>query len=105
MANKLCHANGIEVRCPFIAPELVEFMDSLPMDMKFDITQPKRFQKEMMAGTIPDYILFARKRGFSPPFEFIWQMCGKYQYKHIEANHCFYNSMVADRMIDNLLKK
>ena len=105
MANKLCHANGIEVRCPFIAPELVEFMDSLPMDMKFDITQPKRFQKEMMAGIIPDYILFARKRGFSPPFEFIWQMCGKYQYKHIEANHCFYNSMVADRMIDNLLKK
>lgn len=105
MANKLCHANGIEVRCPFIAPELAEFMDSLPMDMKFDITQPKRFQKEMMAGIIPDYILFARKRGFSPPFEFIWQMCGKYQYKHIEANHCFYNSMVADRMIDNLLKK
>lgn len=105
MANKLCHANGIEVRCPFIAPELVKFMDSLPMDMKFDITQPKRFQKGMMAGIIPDYILYAKKRGFEPPFEFIWQMCGKYQYKHIETNHCFYNSMVADRMIDNLLKK
>ena len=103
LGNKLCQANGITLRCPILFPELWEFMDSLPMDMKFDITQPKRFQKEMMAGIIPDYILYAKKRGFSPPFEFIWQMCGKYQYKHIEAKHCFFNSMVADQMIDNLL--
>lgn len=105
MANKLGHANGIEVRCPILAPELFEFMDSLPMEMKFDIKEPKRFQKEMMKGILPDYILYARKRGFTPPFEFILQMNKQYKYKHIEANHCFYNSMVADRMIDNLLKK
>ena len=105
MANKLCHANGIEVRCPILAPELFEFMDTLPMEMKFDIKEPKRFQKEMMAGIIPDYILYARKRGFTPPFEFILQMNKKYKYKKIHANYCFYNSMVADRMIDNLLKK
>ncbi len=105
MANKLCHANGIEVRCPILAPELFEFMDTLPMEMKFDIKEPKRFQKEMMAGIIPDYILYARKRGFTPPFEFILQMNKQYKYKKIHANYCFYNSMVADRMIDNLLKK
>lgn len=105
MANKLCHANGIEVRCPILAPELVEFMDSLPMDMKFDITQPKRFQKEMMVGIIPDYILYARKRGFSPPFDFIYEINGQYKYKQIQAKYCFYNSMIADRMIDNLLRK
>lgn len=103
MANKLCHANGIEVRCPIISPELVEFMDSLPMEMKFDMSQPKRFQKEMMADILPNYILYAKKRGFEPPFEFIRAIAAKYQYKRIQANHCFYNSMVADRMIDNLL--
>ena len=105
MANKLCHANGIEVRCPILAPELVEFMDSLPMDMKFDIDQPKRFQKEMMASVLPDYILYAKKRAFEPPFEFIRQICRNYQYKHIQASHCFFNSMMADRIIDNLLEK
>lgn len=105
MANKLCHANGIEVRCPILAPELVEFIDSIPMEMKFDATQPKRFQKEMMTGILPDYILYAKKRGFSPPFEFIWQICAKYQYKRIQASYCFYNSMVADMIIDNLLSK
>ena len=104
MANKLCHATGIEVRCPILAPELVEFMDSLPMDMKFDITQPKRFQKEMMAGILPDYILFAKKRGFTPPFDYIHEIAEKYHYRQIQAQHCFYNSMIADRIIDNLLK-
>lgn len=103
MANKLCHANGIEVRCPILAPELVEFMDSLPMDMKFDMSQPKRFQKEMMAGILPDYILYAKKRGFTPPFNFIHEIAGKYEYKQIKANYCFFNSMIADRIIDNLL--
>lgn len=104
MANKLCHANGIEVRCPILAPELVGFMDSLPMELKFDVTQPKRFQKEMMAGILPDYILYAKKHGFEPPFEFIRAIAAKYQYKQIQADYCFYNSMIADRIIDNLLK-
>lgn len=105
MANKLSHANGVEARLPFLSTEFVEFMDSLLMEMKFDITQPKRFQKEMMAGILPDYILYAKKRGFEPPFEFIRQLVSKYQYKQIQADHCFFNSMVADRIIDNLLYK
>ena len=99
LGKKLCAANGVELRCPILSPELVQFMDSLPMDMKFDIDQPKRFQKEMMAGIIPDYILYARKRGFEPPFEFIRQMAANYQYQHIQATHCFFNSMMADLLV------
>ncbi|MBQ4393865.1 MAG: asparagine synthase [Paludibacteraceae bacterium] len=103
MAEKLSQANGVTVLLPFINPEFVEFMDSLPMEIKFDMKEPKMFQKKMMAGIIPDYILFAAKRGFTPPFDFILQMNKQYKYKHIEANYCFYNSMVADMMIDKLL--
>lgn len=95
----------MEVRYPILSPELVAFIDSLPMEMKFDITQPKRFQKEMMTGIIPDYILYARKRGFEPPFEFIRTIAAKYQYKQIQSSYCFFNSMIADRIIDNLLYK
>ena len=56
-----------------------------------------------MKGLLPDYILQAHKRGFEPPFEFIRQMCAKYKYKCFQADYVFFNSMVADRMIDNLL--
>lgn len=103
MAKKLCQANGIDVRFPILAPELVELMDSLPMEMKFDMSNPKMFQKQMMTGILPDYILYAQKHGFEPPFEFIRTMVAKYQYKRIQAKDCFFNSMVADRIIDNLL--
>ena len=105
MANKLAQANGVEARFPILSSELVAFMDSLPMEIKFDITSPKRFQKEMMAGVLPDYILHAKKRGFEPPFEFIRAIAAKYQYKHIHSSHCFFNSMMADRIIDDLLYK
>lgn len=104
MANKLCQANGIEVRCPFITPELVEFMDALPIEMKFDMNEPKMFQKQMMAGVLPDYILYAEKHAFEPPFEFIRAIAAKYQYKKIQSSYCFYNSMIADRMIDTLIR-
>ena len=103
MARKLSRANGVEARFPFLLPELWEFMDSLPIEIKFDASQPKMFQKEMMKGIIPDYILYAAKRGFTPPFDFILRMNKHYKYKHIEASYCFYNSMVADMIIDNLL--
>ena len=103
MANKMSAANGVEVRCPILSPELVEFMDLLPMDMKYDANQPKRFQKEMMAGILPEYILHAKKRGFEPPTEFIRKMCCMYKYKQIQASHVFFNSMVADRIIDLLI--
>lgn len=104
LGNKLCAANGLEIRYPFMDPELVTFLDSLPLDMKFDPKLPKQFQREIMADILPDYILNANKRGFEPPFEFIWKMCGDYKYKHIKSDYVFFNSMMADRMIDNLLK-
>ena len=99
MAVKFGKVFGMDVRCPILSPELVAFMDSLPIEMKFDKNEPKRFQKEMMAGILPDYILYADKRGFEPPFEFIRAISAKYQYKHIQADYTFFNTMVADEMI------
>ena len=105
MANKMGASNGVEVRFPLLDTNLIRFMDSLPMDMKYDRNMPKRFQSEMMTSLLPDYILHAPKRGFEPPFEFIGQMNANYQYRHIHAKHTFFNSMVADMLIDKLLEK
>lgn len=103
LGNRLCAANGLEIRYPFMDPELVTFLDTIPLDMKFDPEQPKKFQREIMADILPDYILDEKKRGFEPPFDFIWKMCGNYEYKRIKSDYVFFNSMMADRMIDNLL--
>ena len=105
LGNKLGAACGVELRYPLLDSELVEFLDTLPIEMKFDPKESKKFQKEVMHGLLPDYILYARKRGFEPPFTFVREMCGKYQYQMIKANHVFFNSMMADKLLTQYLKK
>lgn len=103
LGNKLGAANGVELRYPLLDAELVAFLDTLPLSMKFDPRRPKQYQKDVMAGIVPDYILYAKKRGFEPPFEFIRAIAARYTYKHIQTTHKFFNSVVADKMIDKLL--
>lgn len=105
LGNKLGVACGVELRYPLLDSELVEFLDTLPIEMKFDPKVSKKFQKEVMHGLLPDYILYARKRGFEPPFDFIWEMCSQYQYQMIKADHVFFNSMMADKLLTQYLKK
>lgn len=105
LGNKLGAANGVELRYPLLDVELIEFLDSLPLEMKFDPKVSKRFQKEVMHGLLPDYILYARKRGFEPPFDFIWKMCGQYKYQWLKAEHIFFNSMMADKLLMQYLKR
>lgn len=104
LSDRLGMANSMEIRSPLLDYRLVEFVSRLPEGMKYDGT-PKGFYKECLRGIVPDYILDARKRGFEPPWDFIREMTSKYQYKYIQSNYCFYNSMVADRIIDNLIGK
>ena len=99
LGNKMGAANGVELRYPLLDSRLVEFLDTLPLDMKFDPNRPKYFQKQVMQGLLPNYILNARKRGFEPPWEFIRQMCNEYNYQILESNHVFFNSMMADKLI------
>lgn len=105
LGNKLGAANGVELRYPLLDSELVEFLDSLPLEMKFDPNISKRFQKEVMQGLLPDYIIYARKRGFEPPFDFIWKMCGQYKYQMLQSDHVFFNSMMADKLLTQYLKR
>ena len=105
LGNKLGVACGVELRYPLLDCELVEFLDSLPLEIKFDPKVSKRFQKEVMHGLLPDYILYARKRGFEPPFDYIREMCGKYQYQMLQSDHVFFNSMMVDKLLTQYLKR
>lgn len=105
LGNKLGKANGVELRYPLLDVELIEFLDTLPIEIKFDANISKKFQKEVMKGLLPDYILYARKRGFEPPFDFIWKMCEKYEYKMLKSEHVFFNSMMADKLLVQYLNK
>ncbi len=96
--------NSLEIRSPLIDYKLIEFVSSLPMSIKYKQGVPKYFLKEVLRGTIPDYILFAHKRGFTPPSSFVQDVVNNYQYQFFNASYKFYNSVLADRLCSLLLK-
>jgi asparagine synthase (glutamine-hydrolysing) len=96
--------NSTEIRSPLLDYKLVEFVTSLPLDYKYKKDNPKYFMKEILKGILPDYILKARKRGFTPPDSFIKEIVEKYHYKVFNSDYKFYNSVLADRLLSLLLK-
>ena len=97
--------NSTEIRSPLLDYQLVEFVSSLPVDIKYRKGQPKYFMKEVLKGIVPEYILNAEKRGFTPPSSFVEDVAGKYEYKVFKSDFKFYNSILADRLLSLQLNK
>jgi len=60
-------ANSLEVRCPLLDHELVEFSATIPSRLKRTASGGKAILKTAMRGILPDEILDAPKRGFGLP--------------------------------------
>ncbi|MDO9153194.1 MAG: asparagine synthase (glutamine-hydrolyzing) [Paludibacter sp.] len=99
LSDRLGMGNSTEIRSPLLDYKLVEFVSSLPMSMKYRKGQPKFFMKEVLKGIVPDYILNAEKRGFTPPISFIEDVAEKYNYQVFKSDFKFYNSALADRLL------
>jgi asparagine synthase (glutamine-hydrolysing) len=60
-------ANSLEGRSPFLDHHLVEFVASLPSEMKLRRGTSKYVLKRALRGLVPDAILSRGKRGFAVP--------------------------------------
>jgi len=60
-------ANGLEVRCPLLDQDLIEFVARLPTKYKLKGFQPKYLLKKAAEGFLPDTIIYRQKKGFGIP--------------------------------------
>ncbi len=60
-------ANSLEVRCPFLDHELVEFAWRLPTRLKLRGTERKRLVKRAFDGIVPPENMYRSKQGFGVP--------------------------------------
>ena len=60
-------ANSLEVRCPFLDHEFVEFASTIPSWLKRDATGGKVILKNALKELLPSEILNKRKTGFTIP--------------------------------------
>lgn len=58
---------ALEVRAPFLSHEVVEFLLSLPPDMKYRNGRGKYLLRTLMRGRLPDEIIDRPKQGFAAP--------------------------------------
>lgn len=103
LSDRLGMGNSLEIRSPLLDYKFVEYVSGLPTTIKYRKGQPKFFLKETLRGIVPDYILFAPKRGFTPPTGFIKDVVQNYQYKIIQSEYKYYNSVLADSVLFNHL--
>ncbi len=61
-------ANSLEIRVPFLDHHLVEYVLSLPNELKYP-TSPKKLLIDSTKGWIPDEIIYRKKMGFVLPWE------------------------------------
>jgi asparagine synthase (glutamine-hydrolysing) len=60
-------ANSLEVRCPLLDHELVEFAATIPSSLKRDRTGGKRILRRAVRDLLPEAVLHKRKTGFAIP--------------------------------------
>ena len=60
-------AHSVEVRCPLLDQEFVEFACGLPMRYKLNGLRTKYLLKRAAEGLLPDAIINRRKKGFGVP--------------------------------------
>lgn len=105
LADRQGMGNSVEIRSPLIDYKLIDFVSSLPLEMKYKHNEAKFFLKEVLVDIVPDYILSAQKRGFTPPFSFIDEIIAKYEYEILQSDSKFFNSILADRILSLNLTK
>ncbi len=62
-------AASLEVRAPFLAPELIDFLATVPPSLKLAGLERKRLLRRLMRGRIPDEIIDRPKQGFGAPLD------------------------------------
>ena len=71
LTDRMSMAHSIEARAPFVDHELMEFMATVPPELKIKGFNKKHLLKLAFAKTLPREILYRRKQGFTVPLT-VW---------------------------------
>ncbi|MDP6528013.1 MAG: asparagine synthase C-terminal domain-containing protein, partial [Candidatus Pacebacteria bacterium] len=67
LSDKMSMASGIEMRVPFLDPEVIQFSQSVPEHLKVSSFDTKILLKEAYRSSLPEYLFKEPKRGWFSP--------------------------------------
>ncbi len=104
LSDKLGMAHSLEIRAPFADNNLIDFISTLPVEYRYNPSQPKGFLKDTLQGIVPNYILYGDKKGFTPPTEILHDLINKYNSKFFNVKLNSYNEILLDKFLYNFTK-
>jgi asparagine synthase (glutamine-hydrolysing) len=69
VGDKTSMANSLEARVPFLDPRVVEFVESLPPNLKLHRFERKYLHKKALEKYLPREIVYRKKKGFANPVD------------------------------------
>ncbi len=69
VADKTSMANSLEARVPFLDYRLVEFIETLPANLKLRRFQGKYLHKKAVEKWLPKQVVYRKKKGFANPID------------------------------------
>ena len=69
VGDKTSMANSLEARVPFLDPRIIEFVESLPHNLKLRRFERKYLHKKAMEKYLPREIVYRKKKGFANPVD------------------------------------
>ncbi len=108
--DRASRANGLEVRCPLLDQDVVEFACRLPMQYKLRGLTTKYLLKKAAAGILPDQIIGRKKKGFGIPIsQWLGGELKDFMLDHLAERRIrmqgYFNYSYIKSLIDDHLKK
>jgi asparagine synthase (glutamine-hydrolysing) len=69
VGDKTAMANSLEARVPFLDYRLIEFVESLPPELRLRHFQGKYLHKKAVEKWLPKNIVYRKKKGFANPID------------------------------------
>ncbi len=103
-ADRLSMWHSLEVRVPFLDHKLVEFVATIPSQLKLNGWEKKHILIKSLEGILPDSILRRRKQGFSIPLgAWLRGPLRDLMYAHLSPSHLRDLGMFREKVIERML--
>ena len=103
-ADRLSMWHSLEVQVPFLDHKLVEFVATIPSQLKLKGWEKKHILIKSMEGILPDSILRRRKQGFSIPLgDWLRGPLRDLVYAHVSSSHLRDLGIFKEKTIESML--
>ena len=105
-SDKMSMLHGLEVRVPFLNPNVVKFAEHMSNNQRVTLSEKKVLLKQLAVRYFPRNLIYRRKKGFAAPLEVWLRQLKKSDLRKrcsSDLTATFFQEHTIDQLIDNFI--